>query len=81
MARISVRIEGPLKQRLEAEAQGRGVSPSEVVREALEEHLRRRTTRESCLDIARRIGIVGVYKETPRDLSTNPAHMDGFGGG
>ena len=80
MDRINVRIEGQTKAELEAEAREKGVSPSEIVRRAIEEHLRRRAPRETCLDIARRIGIVGVYKDTPHDLSTNPEHMEGFGG-
>jgi metal-responsive CopG/Arc/MetJ family transcriptional regulator len=80
MERINVRVDDQLKQRLEAEARARGVRPSDIVRQALEEHLRQRAPRESCLDIARRIGIVGIYNDAPQDLSTNPEHMEGFGG-
>jgi hypothetical protein len=79
MERINVRVAGRLKQQLEAEARGKGVRPSEIVREDLEEHVRQRALRESCLEIARRIGIVGVYKDTPHDLSTNPEHLEGIG--
>jgi metal-responsive CopG/Arc/MetJ family transcriptional regulator len=79
MERINVRVDQRLKQELEAEAREKGVSPSDVVRQALEEHIRQRTPRETCLDIARRIGIVGIYKDAPHDLSTNPEHMEGFG--
>jgi hypothetical protein len=79
MERINVRVDAALKRRLEAAARARGVSPSAVVREALEEHMRREPPQESCLDIARRIGIVGVYDNTPPDLSTNPEYMEGFG--
>jgi hypothetical protein len=81
MGRISVRVDGRLKRELEAEAGERGVRPSDVVREALEEHVRRRAPRQTCLDIARRIGFIGAYKGTPPDLSTDPAHMEGFGRG
>jgi hypothetical protein len=79
MERINVRVDKRLKHELKAEAREKGVSPSEIVRQALEEHMRQRTPRESCLDIARRIGILGVYKDAPPDLSTNPEYMDGFG--
>jgi metal-responsive CopG/Arc/MetJ family transcriptional regulator len=79
MERINVRVNGQLKQKLEAEAKEKGVRPSDIVREALEEHIRHRVPRESCLDIARRIGFIGAYKDTPPDLSTNPEHMEGFG--
>ena len=80
MVRINVRVEEQLKRELEAEAMEKGVRPSDIVRQALEEHIRQRTPRPSCLDIARRIGIIGIYKNTPHDLSTNPEHMEGFGG-
>ena len=79
MERINVRVDQRLKQELEAEAREKGVSPSDVVRQALEEHVKQRTPRQSCLDIARRIGILGIYKDAPPDLSTNPEHMEGFG--
>jgi metal-responsive CopG/Arc/MetJ family transcriptional regulator len=80
MERITVRINQGLKQELEAEAREKGVRPSDVVRAALEDHIKRRMPQQSCLDIGRRIGFIGVYKDTPPDLSTNPAHMKGFGG-
>ena len=79
MERINVRVDERLKRELEAEAREKGVSSSDIVREALMEHVRKRVPEESCLDLARRIGIVGVYKDTPHDLSTNPEHMEGFG--
>ena len=31
------------------------------------------------VDLAKRAGIIGVFKGGPADLSTNPAHMEGFG--
>lgn len=85
MERINARVEIRLKRQLEAEAREKGVRPSDIVRQALEEHLRRRTPRENCLDVARRIGIVGIDNvgidnDAPDDLSTNPEHMEGFGG-
>lgn len=79
MERINVRVDLRLKQELEAEARETGVRPSDIVRKALEEHIRQRTPRPNCRDLAERLGILGVYKDTPTDLSTNPAHMEGFG--
>jgi hypothetical protein len=79
MERINVRVDERLKLQLEAEAREKGVRPSDIVRQALEEHTRQRAPRESCLDIARRIGILGIYTDAPTDLSTNPEHMEGFG--
>ena len=79
MERINVRVEGRIKQQLEDEARENGVSPSEIVRQVLEAHLRQRTPRESCYDLAKRLGILGVFKDGPPDLSTNPEYMEGFG--
>jgi hypothetical protein len=79
MERINVRVESRLKQQLEAEAREKGVSPSAIVRQALEEHIRQQKPRETCYDIAKRLGIIGIYKDAPHDLSTNPEHMEGFG--
>jgi hypothetical protein len=79
MERINVRVESRLKQRLEAEAREKGVSPSQIVRQAIEEHLRQQKPGESCYDLAKRVGIIGSAKGLPTDLSTNPKHMEGFG--
>jgi hypothetical protein len=79
MERINVRVEQRLKQQLEAEAREKGVRPSDIVRQALEEHMRRRTPRPNCRDVAERLGILGAAKGLPADLSTNPKHMEGFG--
>jgi hypothetical protein len=79
MERINVRVDGRLKAELEAEAAAMGVRPSEVVRQALEEHLRQRNSRPNCLDLARSLGFIGAWKDAPPDLSTNPEHMEGFG--
>ncbi len=80
MSRINVRIDPELNERLKSIARAEGVSPSDVVRDALRAHLDGKKPVESCLDIARRIGVVGIYKDAPADLSTNPAYMEGFGG-
>ena len=79
MDRIQVRLDPQLMGELEAASRAAGVSPAEVVRVALREHLKAGKPGESCLDIARRIGIVGIYPDAPADLSTNRAHFDGFG--
>ena len=79
MERINVRVDARLKRELEAEAKEQGVSPSEIVREVLTEHVRRRVPRENCFDLAKRLGILGSAKGLPSDLSTNPEHMEGFG--
>ncbi len=79
MERINVRVDLRLKQALEAEAREKNGNPSEIVRQALEEHVQKRMPGESCHDIAKRAGIIGVFKGGPSDLSIHPAHMEGFG--
>jgi hypothetical protein len=79
MERINVRVDPRLKQQLEAEAREKGVSPSDIVRQVLQEHLQQRAPRESAYDLAKRLGILGSAKGLPADLSTNPKHMEGFG--
>jgi Arc/MetJ-type ribon-helix-helix transcriptional regulator len=79
MDRINVRLDPQLKEQLDSAARAEGVSPSDVVRAALREHFKAKMPQASCLDIARQIGIIGIYTDAPADLSTNPAHMEGFG--
>jgi hypothetical protein len=79
MERINVRVNERLKRQLEAEAREKNVRPSDIVRLALEEHLRRWAPRENCRQLAERLGILGSAEGLPADLSTNPAHMEGFG--
>ena len=79
MERINVRVNLQLKRQLEAEARERGVSPSDIVRQALEEHMQNRTPRESAYELATRSGSLGSARGLPADLSTNPKHMEGFG--
>jgi hypothetical protein len=79
MERINVRVDERLKKGLEAEASEKGVRPSDIVRQVLEEHMRRRTPQPSAYDIAKRLEIIGAYKDTRPDLSTNPDHFEGFG--
>ena len=86
----SLRIDSQTQRRIEECARGEGVTPSELIRKAFEEyeagHDRSRPTSEggeSALEFFQRAGLIGCVKVspgTPRDLSTNPDHMQGFGG-
>ncbi len=79
MERINVRVDERRKQELETEARERGVRPSEIVRQVLEQHIRERRPQSNARQLAERLGILGSAKGLPADLSTNPAHMEGFG--
>lgn len=69
MKRINARADGRFKRDPEPNAKKGGDRPSDVAREP----------RPSCLDLARRAGFIGAYKDAPADLSTNPRRMEGFG--
>ena len=79
MERINVRVDGRLKRKLESEAMAEGTSPSAIVRKLLEERYRDEAPIEDCLQLDRRLGILGSVRGLPPDLSINPDHMDGFG--
>ena len=79
MERINVRIDARLKRGLESEARTKGISLSALVRRILDEHYQELESRESCYDLALRLGLPGSAKGLPADLSTNPDHMEGFG--
>ncbi len=79
MERRSLRVDLRLKQQLEADAREKGVSPSQIVRQVLERHLRERTPRPNAFRLAEQLGILGCAKGLPADLSSNPTHMEGFG--
>jgi len=77
--RLSIRIRPKLRQELRGLSSATGRRDSQIVREALEEYLNSNGKRETCFDIARRSGLIGVVEDAPRDLSTNPRHLRGFG--
>jgi len=77
--RLSIRVTADLRQRLAATAKKRGKRQSEVVREAIEAAVERPKKKESALDRALALGIVGVMKGGPKDLSTNKKYFEGLG--
>ena len=81
MERINVRVDERLKLKLEAEAREKGVSPSDIVREVLEQHVRERTPQPDARQLAEQLGLIGCVEGLPADLSTNKDHFDGFGRG
>jgi Arc/MetJ-type ribon-helix-helix transcriptional regulator len=79
MARISVRVDERQKRQIEEIARRRGASESDVVREALSQYLKDASPPESCSDIARRLGVIGIARGLPPDLSTSRKHFEDFG--
>lgn len=77
--RITIRIPNALSQRLREHSKIKGQGESELVREALESYLGRASKLATAHEVARISGLVGCVQGMPRDLSTNPKHMQGFG--
>jgi Arc/MetJ-type ribon-helix-helix transcriptional regulator len=78
--RITVRFPAGLRQQLKAAAERTGTRESDLVRAAVERQLAREDKALTAYDRARRAGLIGAVRGASRDLSTNPAHFDGFGG-
>jgi predicted DNA-binding protein len=77
--RLSVRIEPGLQSSLRRRATLAQKSESVIVREALETYLAAVSEEASAYDLALKAGVIGCAKPAPRDLSTNPKHLKGFG--
>lgn len=74
---LTVKLPAPLAGRLAAAVQKRGITQSELVRQAIEAHLAGTRLRTgSCLDLAR--DLAGSVPG-PRDLSSNRDHLRRFG--
>lgn len=82
MALISLKLPDALDAELAAQAQLRRLSKSELMRRALKAFLQRADSMEdqpapSAFD--RVADLVGCCEGGPPDLSSNPAHLAGFG--
>jgi predicted transcriptional regulator len=81
--RRTVRLDDALDQRLKEYTESADVSPSEVIREALEEYLEGHAGKDRQTvtfgEKLRRSGLIGCIEDAPSDLSTNPKYMEGFG--
>ncbi len=79
MNTISLKLPDRLLERLEEESKARGTTKSALVRECLAKSLdaRAATDAGSCYELAR--DLAGSIKGLPRDLATNPKHMEDFG--
>jgi hypothetical protein len=76
---ISLKLPERLLDLLEAESRARRTTKSSLVRECLEKALTAQSSNgeATCFDLAR--DLAGSVKGLPRDLATNPKHMEGFG--
>lgn len=81
--RLTIRIPETLGQRLRHRSRLQGQPESALVREALETYLGQTAEARPAYELAEEAGLIGCIgngrKSPPKDLSTNPRHMEGFG--
>jgi hypothetical protein len=77
--RITVRVPKTLGTLLQERSKAKGQTPSDVVRIALETYLGRGGSSRSAYEVAEAAGLIGCAGQTPKDLSTNRRHLEGFG--
>lgn len=80
MSTLSLKLPDSLLLRLDQESRQRRMTKSAFVRAALERELEPPQTAKgaSCYDLARDLA-GSIKKRLPKDLATNPKHMEGFG--
>jgi predicted DNA-binding protein len=83
VGRITIRISDTLEERLRRQSELKGQPESALVREALETYLGQPSEATLAYELAEEAGLIGCIgqgsKSPPKDLSSNPAHMEGFG--
>lgn len=79
MSTISLKLPDRLLELLEQESRSRRTTKSSLVRECLEKTLAASSQHgeATCYDLAR--DLAGSVKGLPRDLATNPKHLESFG--
>jgi predicted transcriptional regulator len=79
MTTISLKLPDRLLERLDVVARERGTTKSALVRECLEQSLDAQPAEAEATCYALASDLAGSLKGLPRDLATNPRHMEGFG--
>ncbi|MFT3817547.1 MAG: ribbon-helix-helix domain-containing protein [Rubrivivax sp.] len=82
MDTLTVKIPAPMQAALEQASRRERLPKSELVRRALQSYLARpaaagAAAQPSALDLAG--DLVGCFSGGPKDLASNPKHMEGFG--
>jgi metal-responsive CopG/Arc/MetJ family transcriptional regulator len=77
MRTMTCKVPEHLHSELEAVAQRRGISKSELIREAIVQHLKSNQMHFSAYDVMK--DGCGILKNQPRHLATHPKYMKGFG--
>jgi hypothetical protein len=77
--RISVRVPAKTMQRLKERSRSVGMRESDVVRQALEEHLSKNHSGRTAYDLFLEAGLIGCAQGAPKDLATNKRYFKDFG--
>jgi predicted DNA-binding protein len=77
--RITIRVPATLGTRLRDRSRVKGRTPSDLVRVALENYLSEGRSTGSAYELAEAAGLIACVHRTPKDLSTNRRHFEGFG--
>jgi hypothetical protein len=77
--RITIRVPAALGARLQSRSRAEGLTPSDLVRGALETYLGDEDEQSSAYELAKRARLIGCVRRLPKDLSTNRRHFEGFG--
>ena len=78
MSTVTVNLPDPLSERLALEARNRSMTPDAIVLQALEKAFQGESIEpQSVFERLKRLSVNDP--ESPVDLATNPAHMEGFG--
>jgi metal-responsive CopG/Arc/MetJ family transcriptional regulator len=77
--RITVRVPKDLGALLRRRSRTKGQTPSDVVRVALEAYLGGVRKSQTAYELAEEAGLIGCANRSPKDLSTNQDHFEGFG--
>ena len=77
--RLTIRFTSPLRKRVKDAARTKGVREADYVREAIEQRLSSDESAPTAYEMALKAGLIGLIREAPSDLATNPIHMEGFG--
>ena len=78
MKTLSLKLPAPLHQELETVARRKGRSKSDVLRTALEQYLHGDQSASVGSFLEKAADVIGSVRG-PRDLSTNPKRLKGFG--
>ncbi|GMV74398.1 MAG: hypothetical protein AMXMBFR78_13490 [Rubrivivax sp.] len=80
MNTLTIKISPQLESELAAASAQEHLSKSVLVRRALELYLAQRKSGRPFVSALDKAGdLVGCFKGGPRDLASNPAHLEGFG--